>query len=108
MSTIHDFKERLDYSLQASHEPFWDAVYEKAFPTMTSLMTVSDMDKQRLGIDRVIFLRNGKEILVDEKKREQVWPDILLEYISVDTTGAPGWIEKDLAIDYISYSFIPT
>lgn len=104
---IHDFHKQLDFSLLASHEPFWNAVYAKAFPTMVDLKTVDDMAKQRIGIDRVIYLKNGKEILIDEKKRTEVWQDILLEYISVDTTGAPGWIEKDLAIDYIAYAFMP-
>ena len=28
--------------------------------------------------------------------------------MSVDTTGAPGWIEKDLAIDYLAYAFMPS
>jgi hypothetical protein len=105
---IHDFNERLQFSLEASCEPFWEAVYNKAFPTMTDLKTIDDLSKQRLGIDRVVFLENGKEIYIDEKKREKVYSDILLEYISVDTTGAPGWMEKDLAIDYIAYAFMPT
>lgn len=103
----HDFKERLNYSLEASDEIFWKEVYKKAFHTMTNLMTVDDLNKQKLGIDRIIYLDNGKEIYIDEKKREEVWTDILLEYISVDYNNTPGWIEKDLAIDYLAYAFMP-
>jgi len=61
-----------------------------------------------MGIDRIIMLANGQSISIDEKKRGKVYGDILLEYISVDTTGAPGWIEKDLVIDYLAYAFIPS
>lgn len=64
-------------------------------------------DSQRQGIDRVIHLSNGKTLYVDEKKREKDYGDILLEYISVDRTGAPGWMEKDLSIDYLAYAVMP-
>lgn len=104
---IHDFKERLDFSLQTSHEPFWNAIYKKAFPTMVDLKLVDNMEQQLMGIDRIVFLKNGKNILIDEKKRENVWKDILLEYVSNDITGTPGWIEKELAIDYVAYAFMP-
>jgi hypothetical protein len=49
---------------------------------------------QRQGIDRVIHLANGQTIYIDEKKRASVYPDILLEYISVDKTGALGMIDS--------------
>ena len=105
---IHDFWEQIEYSLLPCDEPFWTAVYEEAFPDMVDLKTVSDLHKQKLGIDRVITLGNGKRFFVDEKKRKRTYPDILLEYVAVNTTGAPGWMEKNLAIDYIAYAFMPT
>lgn len=109
MTAIHNFQEQLDYSEEASCEPFWDAVYRKAFPNMLNHMICSgDTQSQRMGIDRLLFLSNGMTISIDEKKRKEVWPDIALEYISVDRTGAPGWMEKDLSIDYLAYAFMPT
>lgn len=108
-ATVHNFQERLAFSEKASDEPFWEQIYRKAFPRMVNLMLGSgDTDSQRMGIDRVILLSNGKMLTVDEKKREKTWGDILLEYVSVDTTGAPGWIEKDLAIDFLAYAFMDT
>lgn len=105
----HDFRTSLAFSEAASDESFWEAVYRKAFPNLVNLMLASaDTLSQRMGIDRVIILGNGQVLKIDEKKRAEVYPDILLEYISVDTTGAPGWIEKDLAIDYLAYAFMPT
>ncbi len=105
----HDFRQSLAYSEIASDEPFWDAVYKKAFPNIVNHMLASaDTESQRMGIDRVLILGNGQVLKVDEKKRTEVYPDILLEYVSVDTKGTPGWIEKDLAIDYLAYAFMPT
>jgi hypothetical protein len=105
----HDFKERLAFSEQAGHEPFWDAVYRKAFPNMVNHMPCpGDHESQRQGIDRLILLNNGATLKIDEKKREKDRPDILLEYLSNDVTNAPGWIEKNLAIDYIAYAFMPS
>jgi len=108
MSAIHDFQERLEYSETASDEDFWDAVYRKAFPDMLwHKLCSGDTQSQRLGIDRLVFLKSGRVLAVDEKKREKEYPDILLEYLSNDQTGALGWIEKDLLIDYLAYAFMP-
>lgn len=106
---VHDFRQQLMFSEAASDEPFWNEIYKKAFPNMVNNMLASgDTVSQRMGIDRVIVLSNGQILKIDEKKRVQEYQDILLEYISVDTTGAPGWMEKDLAIDYLAYAFMPT
>jgi len=105
---IHNFQEQLRWGEEQSCEGFWDAVYRKAFPTMLNHMQcLGSSDNQRMGIDRVIQLSNGKTLYIEEKKRRGVYPDILLEYVSVDRTGAPGWIEKDLIVDYLAYAFIP-
>lgn len=105
----NDFNRQLTWSEAASGEPFWDAVYRKAFPDLVNHMQCKgDTTSQRLGIDRAIHLSSGKTLYVDEKKRDKDYGDMLLEYISVDRTGAPGWIEKDLQIDYLAYAIMPT
>ena len=109
MSKVHDFNTDLAYSEKASEEPFWQAVYRKAFPDLACFMA-NDHDNiaQRRGVDRVLLLNNQRVVYIDEKKRREVYQDILLEYISNDRTKAPGWINKDLAIDYLAYAFMPT
>lgn len=108
MNEVHDFRKQLAYSEKASEESFWIAIYQKAFPDMVNCMSGSgDTQSQRMGIDRVILLSNGKTLYIDEKKRRKKYPDFCLEYISVDKTGAPGWMEKDLCIDYLGYAFMP-
>lgn len=105
---VHKFKTQLAYSDAASDEPFWDAVYRKAFPDMVgNILCNMDGAGQRSGIDRLVYLSSGRDIRIDEKKRREVYNDILLEYLSNDTTGALGWMEKPLQIDYIAYAFMP-
>lgn len=105
---IHDFATDLEFSNEASEEAFWDAVYRKAFPNLVNHMPCpGDFASQRMGIDRIILLSNGKTLAIDEKKRREVYDDVLLEYVSADTVNTPGWIEKDLAIDYLAYAFMP-
>lgn len=106
---VHKFREQLQWGEAQSYESFWDAVYKKAFPTMVNHMQcLGASSSQRMGIDRVIHLNNGKTLYIEEKKRREVYPDILLEYVSVDKTGAPGWMEKDMLVDYLAYAFMPT
>ena len=109
VALVHNFLKDLAWSEKAGDEPFWNAIYHKAFPNMVSAMSCpGDFASQRMGIDRVILLSNGETIKIDEKKRREDRGDILLEYISNDVTDAPGWIEKDLAIQYLAYAFIPS
>ena len=106
---IHNFQDRLKWSESASHQPFWDAVYRKAFPGLVNHMQCpGDQPTQRMGVDRLVYLNNDRVLRIDEKKRDKVYPDILLEYLSNDKTKAPGWMEKNLVIDYIAYAFMPT
>jgi hypothetical protein len=105
---IHDFETSLEKSKAQEDAPWWPKVYAKAFPGYVSCMSVrSDGWAQRGGIDRVIQLKSGKTVYVDEKVREESWPDILLERWSDKGRGTPGWIQKDLATDFIAYAFIP-
>jgi hypothetical protein len=109
VATVHSFRERLEFSEQAGHEAFWQEVYRQAFPNLVNIMPCpGDTASQRMGIDRIILLANGKLLAIDEKKREADYPDILLEYVARDRDGAPGWIEKDLTIDYLAYAFMPS
>lgn len=102
----HEFRERLDYSLDPSDEPFWIEVYQTAF-TVLDQHPITDLAEQKRGRDRAIHLINGEVVYVDEKKRPGVYADFLLEFIANDTTNAPGWINKDLHIHYIAYAFMP-
>jgi hypothetical protein len=105
-AVIHDFNRSLAASAVTTDESWWEQVYQEAFPGYASMSAVKqDGWAQRGGIDRVIVLKCGKTLTVDEKVREGSWTDILLEYKSSVEHNTPGWVEKDLACDYIAYAF---
>jgi hypothetical protein len=107
---INYFSEDLDFSYAASDEDFWQEIYRKAFPDMACQMKYEEKSQsQQLGIDRIIHLKSGRTIYIDEKKRRTVYEDIALEYEHISDKGLtwPGWIEKQLSIDYLAYAFMP-
>jgi len=104
---VNNFNEDLKFSEQAGHEDFWQVIYKKAFPDIVfAQICTGKCAGQYLGIDRVIQLKSGKTLYIDEKKRRTEYNDIALEFISNDQTNTRGWIEKDLLIDYLAYAFI--
>ncbi len=111
MSTaIHSFKERNAWSLAAKQEAFWEPVYQEAFPTtLVKCEAITNRTLQLLGVDRLLTLTNNITLTVDEKARERTdTGDILLEYLHEGQYNRPGWIAKDLAIDYLAYGFVPS
>ncbi len=106
---LHDFKTSLARSHEQESAPWWGEVYKKAFPGFDTMVSIrQDGWAQRGGIDRVITLKSGKTLNVDEKVRTQDWNDIAIERWSDRGRNVPGWVQKDLACDYIAYAFIPT
>lgn len=104
------FDSDLTFSHAAEDMPCWREIYAAAFPTMSAMVNHrANGDHQRAGIDRSVILDNSKQVLIDEKARRIAdTGDIMLEFVSVSTTCAPGWVEKPLLCDYIAYAFLPS
>ncbi len=103
-ATVHNFNSQLDFSNRTELDPIWERIYRKTFPGFLSMTSLrEDGPHQKLGLDRVLVLGNSKTIFIDEKMRRKIRNDIALEYISVDTTNAPGWVCKPMTADYIAY-----
>jgi hypothetical protein len=106
-ATTHDFSASLAYSRQFEDAQWWADVYKKAFPSIDSMVSVrEDGWAQRAGIDRILVLRSGKVIKIDEKVRSRDYPDFCLERWSDERRQIPGWIQKPLDCDFIAYAFV--
>ncbi len=109
MTVVHDFRRSLALSHSYSDAAWWLEVYRKAFPTLKTAADVREFGwHQQAGIDRVLTLANSQTVRVDEKVREKDWPDFALEFFSDKARRVPGWIAKDLGIDFIAYAFVPS
>lgn len=106
---VHNFEKSLALSEKYADAPWWLSVYQEAFPTLKSAVSVrNDGWAQRGGIDRVLTLACGRVITVDEKIRDKDYGDILLEFWSNKERRIAGWVAKPLACDFIAYAIAPT
>ena len=106
----NNLDDQLNQSNNDSQLPFWDKLYRKVFgDTFAGSIICPNKDLQRLCIDRVVILNDGKTILVEEKLREKDYSDILLEYLSVKEREKVGWaVNDDCIANYLVYGKKPT
>ena len=108
---IANFGADLRMSHGLAGQPAWDDYYHKLFPDLVKAVDIpADGVMQRNGIDRILFLRTGQQITVDEKVRHvekypEKYRDILLECWSDGAKRTPGWAYDDRkTCDYIAYA----
>jgi hypothetical protein len=107
---VNGFAESLEKGNNPIAHTFLDAVYRKAFYNFDQLIRTKNGDtvSQKAGSDVVIWTTANRAYTADEKIRDRAdYSDIALEYISNDRVKTPGWMEKDLSIDYLVYAFVP-
>lgn len=108
MTTIHSFQESLEQSAELALESWWEDIYRLYFPHFLSMSPpIEDGWGQRAGIDRIVLLKSGKQITIDEKVRYTDYGDILIEYWSDKERKVPGWGMRELDFDYIAYAVLP-
>jgi len=95
-----------------SHLPWLVDKLKSFFPDYAGMTVIEHRRNsewaQAAGIDALITLRSSKTLSIDVKLRSSAYPDVLLEVVSNVERGKPGWIEKDLAMDYLAYGIEPT
>lgn len=104
----NDFQEDLKYSLNAEHDKLFNDLYSKKFPHLERIEIVNDIQKQKKGIDKILHLKCGKTIFIDEKKRRKDYGDILIEEYSDFENKKVGWIGGEKHTDYIVYLIVPS
>jgi len=100
---MNNFNKDLQYSFDLKDENFINNFYFKVFPNLERIENVIEMELQKRGIDKVLHFKNGKQILIDEKKRRVNYGDILIEEFSNYENKKWGWIGRDKHTDYIIY-----
>jgi len=112
VSAPNEFNKDLAFSEQASQREFWMDAYRQFFVDLVDYTcNFPEGSRAQLnGIDRVLTLKSGREVRIDEKTRRPRYSPgehgILLEVVSNNTTpGNDGWMNKSLMIDYLAYGF---
>ena len=106
---MNNFITDLEYSLEERENRLFDKFYYRAFKGLMHIKLVSDLGQQREGIDKVLHFSNGKQLLIDEKKRRKDYGDILLEEWSIVEQKKKGWVgDSKKKTDYIVYAIMPS
>lgn len=113
-SVVHYFRQSLEKSHTLSLEADWVSFYKRIWPDAGPIVRVDKAcTMQTRGIDRMIWLSSGKQILVDEKCRATDYGDILLEISSVMKKNIcgeyveekVGWaLDDNKHCDFIAYA----
>lgn len=115
-AVVHQFSAQLEYSANLSDEAGWVDFYKAVWPDMIAAVRLDQHSQyQQWGIDRIVYLKNGKQFTVDEKKRKADYGDLLLESHSVCqfnwdrreiiSWSKPGWaLDMDKRCDFIAYA----
>ena len=102
----HNFDESLKFSF--IYDEDINDFYYHYFPTLAKIQIVKNLELQKQGIDKILKLKSGKKIYIDEKKREMDYGDIFLEEYSDFNENTPSWLDWSKKTDYISYIVLPT
>jgi hypothetical protein len=90
----HDFET--DLAFAASKEGKMNKIYGKLFKNLDHVETITDKVRQHNGIDRLLVLRSGESVTIQEKwRRIEFKHDFLIEYCSVykdKKCVKKGWI----------------
>ena len=106
---MNDFQKDLEYSLDAREDKVFDNFYFRVFNNLSWIETIKDLPRQKEGIDKVLHFKNGKQVLIDEKKRRKDYGDILLEEWSIVESKKKGWTgDPNKKTDYIVYAIMPS
>jgi len=105
---MNEFKVDLEYSLEASENKMFDNFYFRVFPLLKEIKIVKELDLQKQGIDKILIFKNGRKLLIDEKKRRSIYNDILLEEYSNFEKKIVGWLGRNKVTDYLVYAIMPT
>jgi hypothetical protein len=110
MRIVHDFRQSLEYSNTLSNEAAWVDFYRRLWPQAQYILRCDDAGPwQKWGIDRRVTLA-GRDVMIDEKKRDGTWDDVLLEEWSVyygpaDPRNKIGWsLDDTKRCDFVAYA----
>jgi len=108
---INNFQTDLEYSLLERENIIFNNFYYRVFPGLEHIEIVNfntDFGKklQKSGVDKILCFKSGYTLSIDEKKRREVYSDILLETWSVWEKRIRGWLYT-CQCEYIVYVKMP-
>ena len=109
MRKMYSFEKNIADTEQSRNHEHWDRAYRLFFPEMSGIEFIPEEDeRQRVGVDSIVSLKDGTQYNIDEKVDRQGYPRFLIEIWQAHNKGYPGWaVKEDQQTDYIIYLVEP-
>lgn len=108
MSKIYSFDDNLDFSQKNQRDPRWEQAYRQFFPGLSHIELVTDKKSQNSGVDKIVYMKDGKQYNIDEKVDRKGYRRFPIEIIQDSKSNRPGWAVKEGQMtDYIAYLVKP-
>lgn len=113
---IHSFDDSSHWSGCVAAASDLDRFYRSHFPDLVQAVPMKSGANvfQKNGVDRILYLGNGKHVTIDEKFRKKDYGDFLCEEWSVwrgegRSDNKPGWtVDPKKTCDYLALIVVPT
>lgn len=102
VTRVNSFKVDLEFSLNSDADEEINKWYHTKFDNLERIEFVHDLAIQKTGIDKVLHMKDGTAIKIEEKRRRNNYPDILLEIWSDYERRKSGWLFTSQS-DYLVY-----
>ena len=80
MNKIYQFEDNLAFSEENERDERWEHFYRSFFPEISDIETISgDDQRQKVGIDKIVHLKDGKQYNIDEKVDRKGYPRFPIE-----------------------------
>ena len=108
MNKIYSFENNLAFSEANQQDERWNQAYQVFFPELSRIELVSNNESQDRGIDKIVYMQDGKQYNIDEKVDRKGYPRFPIEIWQDHIRGYPGWAVKEgQKTDYIAYLVFP-
>ena len=109
MNDMYLFEENTEYIRKNRNHEHWNRAYHYFFPEMSYMKEIHEEDRrQNVGIDWILYLKDGTPYNIDEKVDRKGYPRFLIEIWQAHNKGYRGWALKEgQQTDYILYLVEP-
>lgn len=110
MKKIYLFEDNVAFSEENERDKRWEQFYRTFFPRISYIEFIPKKDeRQKVGIDKIIHLEDGKQHNIDEKVDRKGYPRFPIEIWQAKNINLRGWaVKEDQKTNYIAYLVKPS
>lgn len=111
MNDIYSFEADIKYIKDNRNQDQWNKAYRFFFPEISHMEEIpGDDERQKVGVDWIIYMKDGTQYNIDEKLDKKGYPRFPIEILhrQANNHTIPGWALKEgQQTHYIAYLVEP-